>query len=315
MENARTQQIVRASWIGIFGNGLLAVLKIVIGFAGNSMAVLSDGIDSSTDIVTSAITLFTGKIISKPPDIEHPYGHARAETIATKLLSFVIFFAGAQLALSTIHRLIERQSIEFPSPVTVYVTLFSIAAKAFLALYKFRVGRKIGSAMLIADAKNMRNDIVISSAVLVGLIFTFVFRLPVFDPVTALLVSAWIMRVAFGIFIETNAELMEGHEDHELYRKIFLAVEEVPEAFHPHRTRVRKIGSMYIVDLDIEVDERLTVGDAHIIAQKIEEIIAARIENVYDVLVHVEPIGNIEQRERYGVSRRKLDRMDGELPT
>ncbi len=303
----RTGAIVLASWVGIIGNGLLAVLKIVVGFVAGSMAVISDGIDSSTDIITSIITLVTGKIIAKPPDIEHPYGHTRAETIATKSLSFVIFFAGAQLALSAIARFAGRETIVLPGMAAIYVTVASIAGKVFLALFKFRVGHAVQSPMLIADAKNMRNDIVVSCAVLLGLGFTFIFRLPVLDSITAVAVSIWIMRVAFGIFLETNAELMEGHEDRATYQRIFDAVSEVDGAVHPHRARIRTIGNMFIVDLDIEVDGALTVLQAHEIARSTERKIVERLGNVYDVLVHVEPLGNVERTERFGVSQRKLD--------
>ena len=303
----RTSSIVQASWIGIVGNGLLAILKIVVGFVAGSMAVISDGIDSSTDIITSIITLVTGRIVAKPPDIEHPYGHTRAETIATKSLSFVIFFAGAQLALSAIGRLRQGGDPILPEPIAVYVTILSIFGKIFLAAYKFRVGKRVSSPMLIADGKNMRNDIVVSVAVLFGLACTFILRTAIIDAITALVVSLWIMRVAFGIFLETNAELMEGHEDRATYQRIFDAVAEIEGTNHPHRARIREIGNMYIVDLDIEVDGSMTVLEAHRIAQMTERKITERIENVYDVLVHVEPLGNVEHSERYGVSQRKLD--------
>ena len=98
----RVQVIARASWIGIVGNGLLAVLKIGFGIWGHSLALIGAGIDTVTDVATSIVTLFTGRIIDKPPDEKHPYGHGRAETIATKLLAFIIFYAGTQLVVSSV---------------------------------------------------------------------------------------------------------------------------------------------------------------------------------------------------------------------
>ena len=93
----RAATIVSASWIGIVGNGVLAVAKLIVGFLSRSAAVVGDGVDSALDVLTSTITLVAARITAKPPDVDHPYGHTRAETIATKSLSFVIFFAGAQL--------------------------------------------------------------------------------------------------------------------------------------------------------------------------------------------------------------------------
>ncbi|MFW5737572.1 MAG: cation diffusion facilitator family transporter [Spirochaetota bacterium] len=303
----RAATIVSASWIGIVGNGVLAVAKLIVGFLARSAAVVGDGVDSALDVLTSTITLVAARITAKPPDVNHPYGHTRAETIATKSLSFVIFFAGAQLAISTVGKLVTGEGHELPGRIALWVTIASIVGKAALAIYKYRVGRRTKSSMLIADAKNMRADIVISLTVLAGLLFTFALHLPVFDTITALGVSIWIMWVAFGLFLETNSELMEGHPDPDTYQRIFDAVRAVPGAEHPHRTRIRAIGGLYIVDLDIEVDGDLPVREAHRIAQQTERSIRECVEDVYDVLVHVEPIGNVENAERYGLSQRKLD--------
>ncbi|HKK49276.1 MAG TPA: cation diffusion facilitator family transporter [Alkalispirochaeta sp.] len=304
----RGRRIVIASWIGIIGNGILAALKTVAGFLSGSAAVLGDGIDSGLDVLTSGITLVAARITSKPPDIDHPYGHSRVETIATKSVSFIIFFAGAQLAFGTLGDLVAGTARALPSELAVWVTVVSIIGKSVLAIHKGFVGKRVNSSMLIADAKNMRADIVISVGVLVGLGFTILFNRPVVDSIVALLISLWIMFVAFRIFLETNMELMEGHKDRATYEEIFSAVEGVPGAEHPHRARVRTIGSMHIIDLDIEVDGNLTVTEAHGIAQRTEQAIKQAVGNVYDVLVHVEPVGNVESRERFGVSQQKLHR-------
>lgn len=303
----RARVIERASVIGIIANAALAAAKIVIGFLARSAAVIGDGVDSALDVLTSTVTLVAGRITDKPPDVDHPYGHTRAETIATKSLSFIIFFAGAQLAISSVTAIVTGQEAVLPARIALWVTVGSIIAKAALAIYKFNAGRTTGSMMLVADAKNMRSDIVISVAVLVGLLFTFALELPVLDTLTALGVSVWIMWVAFGIFLETNVELMEGHGDPSTYQAIFDAVTDVPGAEHPHRTRIRAIGGFLIVDLDIEVDGSMSVREAHAIAQQTERRIREKVANVYDVLVHVEPIGNVEGTERYGLSQRMLD--------
>jgi cation diffusion facilitator family transporter len=106
MEN-REKLIVRASWVSIGGNALLSGLKIVIGLLSGSLAVVADGVDSAGDIVASIITLFTAHVVSRPPNLKFAYGYERADTIASKLLAFIIFFAGIQLAMSTVLRLHE----------------------------------------------------------------------------------------------------------------------------------------------------------------------------------------------------------------
>lgn len=307
----RARAVMRASLTAMLGNAVLAAAKITVGFLTGSLAVVGDGIDSSTDVVISFITLAASRLMAKPSDTVHPYGHGRVETIATSILSFVIFFAGAQLFLSTVRNLAEAAPRTLPAAGAVYVTVFSIAGKLLLAWQQFAAGRRYNSTMLVANGKNMRNDVFISGAVLLGLFFTFVLKFPVLDPVVALLVSLWIMKIAVGIFLEVNTELMDGNTDSELYQVIFEAVRCVEGAGNPHRARLRKIANLYDVDLDIEVSSKLTVGEAHDIAVLVEQAIRCRIDNIFDVMVHVEPEGNLEEGEVFGLSEQELGCTDG----
>ncbi len=172
----REQEIKNASWIGISGNAALSVLKITAGLISGSLAVVADGVDSSSDIITSVITLITANLLMKPPNKKYPYGYDKADTIATKALSFIIFFAGAQLFIATIRKFIHGSIVEPPTPLAVYVTLISIIGKLFLSLHQFRAGKKTGSAMLIANGKNMQNDVLISISVLMGLAGVYLFK-------------------------------------------------------------------------------------------------------------------------------------------
>jgi cation diffusion facilitator family transporter len=303
----RLQQIRMASWVGIVANAILAVFKIAVGFIAGSLAVIGDGIDTLSDVLTYVITLFTGRIISKPPDSKYPYGYRKAETISTKVLSFIIFFAGAQLLIATAGRIISGEPRPMPDIIAIYVTILSIAGKAILAVWQFRMGKKAESAMIIANAKNMRNDILISGSVLVGLAFTFILEMPVLDIITAMLVSLWIMKVAFNIFQESNMELMDGVTDTEVYFRIFKAVEAVEGAHNPHRIRVRHLSNMMLVAMDIEVDQSITVMEAHEIAKKVENKLKEEIPNIYDVLIHIEPLGNVEKDEAFGISEKNIN--------
>ncbi len=303
MSTKRTKELKKASWIGILGNSILSLLKIGVGFISGSFAVIADGIDSLSDVFSYFITLYTARIISKPPDRRYPYGYMKAETISTKVLSFIIFFAGAQLLISTLTRIFNPKPEVMPDIIAVYVTIISIIGKGILSIWQFRIGKRNESPMIIVNAKNMRNDILISLSVLVGLIFTFKFEMPVLDLITALIVSLWIMKVAFQIFMETNRELMDGVDDTSIYDKIFTAVDSVEGVKNPHRIRVRKIGNMFLISLDIEVNKNMTISAAHELSRKVEQSIKDAIINVYDILIHIEPEGNVEIDEQYGISR------------
>ena len=155
--------------------------------------------------------------------------------------------------------------------------------------------------MLIANGKNMRNDVFVSLTVLIGLALTLVLHIPVLDKILAIFLGCFIMVEAFKIFLKTNVELMDGIDDSQLYCLLFEAVSKVEGAHNPHRVRARKIGSHYMVNLDIEVEPELSVKEAHKIAQEVEKSIKSNLQNIYDVMVHIEPMGNLEKDEKFGI--------------
>ena len=302
----RENEIKSASWVGIIGNSILSVLKISAGLMTGSLAVIADGVDSSSDIITSVITLITARILTKPPDKKYPYGYGKADTIATKALSFIIFFAGGQLFISTIRKFLQGGNTEAPSILAIYVTLISILAKLALSFYQFKIGRKTGSAMLMANGKNMQNDVLISGSVLLGLIFVHVFKVPILDTIIAFLVSIWVLRIAYKIFMQTSLELMDGTKDCNIYNKIFEVIDQVEGAHHPHRVRARNIGHKVMIAIDLEVDGDLTLREAHDIAHKVENSLKQNIDNVFDVAIHLEPIGDQLEEKALGVSKSSL---------
>lgn len=302
----RNKVLIRTSWISTIGNLILSVSKIVVGILAGSLAVLSDGIDSASDVVISVVMIFTARIVARPPTKKYPYGFERAETIATKLLSLVIFYAGVQTLISSVETAFAHEPKPMPAPAAIYVTLFSIAGKLLLALYQYRQGRKVRSSLLTANAVNMRNDVIISVGVLVGLAFTFWLQMPVLDSFTGLIVSCLIISSAVRIFMESSVELMDGVRDESIYCKIFNAVDSVPAAHNPHRVRSRQIGNMYMIALDIEVDGSLTITEAHAIATEVENKIKSSIDNIYDIVVHVEPEGTEHPAEPFGIDKQML---------
>jgi len=302
----REQEIKKASWIGIIGNSFLSVLKITAGLISGSLAVVADGVDSAGDIITSVITLITARILTKPPDKKYPYGYDKADTIATKTLSFIMFFAGAQLLITSARKLLSGGNPELPSPLAIYITILSIAGKLFLSFQQFRIGKKTGSTMLVANGKNMQNDVLISVSVLAGLIGVYIFKIPLLDTIIAMLVSLWVLRVAYKIFLQTSLELMDGIKDCNIYNKIFETIESVEGAHHPHRVRARNIGHKVMIAIDLEVDGELSLHEAHKIAHKVENSLKQNIENVFDVAIHIEPIGDQIEEKAFGVSKSSL---------
>ncbi|MDR0383689.1 MAG: cation diffusion facilitator family transporter [Spirochaetaceae bacterium] len=306
----RTAIVRQASLIALFGNLILASAKITVGLMAGSLAVVGDGVDASVDVLIAVLQLFIAGIVARPADAGHPWGHGKAETIGTAVLSFMLFFAGFQLIASSCRDLLGGVTREVPAPAAVVVTLVSIAGKLLLALNQRLMGKKAGSAMLMANAKNMTGDIALSAGVLAGLVFSKLLNIGQIDSIVAAIVGFWVMIAAIGIFVGVNAELMDGGALKEHYSAVFDAVHSVPGAKNPHRTRIRRIAGFLDIDLDVEVDSALTVKEAHVIATQVEKAIRSKLENVFDIMVHIEPAGDVSsvEDEAYGLNERTVNR-------
>ncbi|HAH61371.1 MAG TPA: cation transporter [Treponema sp.] len=308
-EEKRIHLIRLAGFIALFGNLALALVKFILGRISGSLAVMGDAIDTMTDVAIALMTIIVSRIISRPGDKEHPWGHGRAETTATMALSFIIFFAGSQLAVSSIHELIDRTYKTEVSFYAILAALISICGKSLLTVSQYALGAKSGSTMIKANAQNMKGDIIMSAGVLTGIGAARIFNCPLLDPVTALLVSVWVVKNAVKIFAEMNMELMDGNPDEGIYKVMFDAVMSVKGVSNPHRARIRKIASHWDIDLDIEVDAGMTVHNAHEIANHVEKAVRRAIPDVYDIMVHVEPAGHGDHhdREQFGLKESDVD--------
>jgi cation diffusion facilitator family transporter len=303
-DDYKSRCIQLAGITALVGNAVLALVKILLARRSGSLAVMGDGIDSSTDVLIAILTLVIGSVISRPSDREHPWGHGRAETTATLALSFIIFFAGAQLVLQSALKILGGVEVDEESFLAVVAALISIAGKGLLAATQYYYGRKANSDIVKANAQNMKNDIIMSAGVLVGLTLSTLLHCPVLDPVVALLVGLWIIKNAAVLFFDMNMELMDGNTDSTLYTKLFEAVAGVEGVTNPHGARIRKIASHWDIDLHIEASPSITLFDAHELSEKVEDAIREAISDVYTVTIHIEPEGSDshQRTEEYGLS-------------
>ncbi|MDR2517156.1 MAG: cation diffusion facilitator family transporter [Spirochaetaceae bacterium] len=305
---ARKARLIKiASITALLGNFALSALKIMLGIQSGSLAVLGDGIDSGVDVLIAIMSLIVAGIISRPADQDHPWGHGRAETVATTLLACTLFFAGGQLILNSAQKLIFRREIEIPEAAAFVAAVISITGKLLLAWSQYLFGRRAGSSMLKANAKNMAADVIVSATVLLGLVLAQWFGMGSIDLVAAIAVGFWVIKSAVEIFLEANAELMDS-AGKESYRAVFDAVRSVEGAGNPHRTRMRRIAGRWDINIDIEVAPELSVREAHRIANRVERAIKARVEDVYDIVVHIEPTGDhaITPGEGFGLTEAEI---------
>lgn len=290
--------------MALFGNIFIFLIKLITAYFTSSLAILADAIDTGSDIGIAVMTLVVSFIIKLPSSKKYPYGRHRAETIASLILSLTIVTMGFQLLITSIKKLFSQNQVldDRFQLVAILVIITSVVFKFLLALNQFVLAKKANSAMILANAKNMTNDILLSSSVLIGISFSYYFHLIYLDLIVALIISLFILHSGFSLFWELNIELMDGNTNNILYKKLFNTVAEMKNVYNPHRARIRKMANLFDINLDIEVDANTTVYQAHKIAEELTSKIKQNIENVYDVVIHIEPHGiKNDEEEGFGL--------------
>lgn len=277
----------RASAIALSVNISLMTAKIAAGLISGSTAIIADAFNNATDIFAT-IAVFGGIRISYlPPDEKHQYGHAKAEPIVAKLVAILIIFTAITIGYTSIKQLFSIKT-ESPGFVAIMVSFFSILIKYALFKYTNRVGNLVESPSMIADSYNHRSDVLASSAVLLGVVGAR-FGYPILDPAAGLVVSILILKTGVSIYINAINDLMDTAPDPKTINFIKKVASKTNGVIHVNNIRARKYGSKYQVDLKICVDGHITVEEGHLIAANTKHNIMKEINNVEDIMVHVNP--------------------------
>jgi len=276
--------------IGALVNILLSAVKILVGWWGNSRALMADGIHSLSDLCTDIVVglgLFYG---SRPYDECHPYGHKKIETlseVATGVL--LVGFAGIMVFASG--QALKAGDILEPSSWVLLIALVSVVSKEWLYRKTLSVGRRTGSMALVANAWHHRSDALTSLATLgaVGLAKVHP-SLRLLDPLACIGISLLVGKIGFSVSYRALRRLVDTAPEPIIIERIRTVTMGNPQVRGLHKLRARYLGGQIIADLHIQVDPELTVMEGHSIASEVEKAIAAELGNIYDVTVHVEPM-------------------------
>lgn len=279
----------RVALAGMLASGLLAALKIIVGWLAGSTSVVADGVESASDVVASGIVLFGLVVASKPPDANHPYGHGRFETITGLGVATMLALTGAVICVKSVLRAYEVHVA--PESYAVWPLVVSIFTKTGLSFYKFRWGRRLRSDSLLADAWNDSVDILsgVVALIAVGITLYDPSRFLAADHYGGLAVGLIVIFLGVRVAHETSMHLMDTMPDETAMEQIRAAALSVPGALAVEKCYARKTGLQYHVDLHLEVDPKLNVQDSHDIATAVRIQIKEKLDWVADVLVHVEP--------------------------
>lgn len=290
--STNSEKAIKVTYLSIAGNTVLALLKGITGYFGNSYALIADAIESTTDIFASILVLFGLKYSSKPADENHPYGHGKAEAIITFIVVCFLLVSATTIFIESIHNI--RHPHALPKSYTLYVLGGIILFKEFSYRFVMQKSKETKSTSLKADAWHHRSDAISSLMAFIGISIAIYFGegYETADDWAALIGSLFITYNAYEILRPALGEIMDEHLYTDLIIEIRKLAQEVEGVESTEKCYVRKNGMFYFVDLHIEVKSNLSVREGHDIAHNVKDYIRKENPDISDILIHVEPSDN-----------------------
>lgn len=303
--NERASAANRVTWVGFCLNLVLTAFKLLAGVIGHSGAMVADAMHSLSDFATDIVVLVGFRFVGKPADKGHDYGHGKYETLATAVIGAALLLVGASIfwggAVKIWHSF-KGEHLEAPGGIALVAALVSILTKEWLYRYTVITGKRINSQAVVANAWHHRSDAFSSVGTMLGIGGAIVLgeKWHILDPVAAVVVSLFIIKVAIDISSGSIRELAEESLADEVEDEIFRIASGFQGVTHPHNLRTRRIGSDIAVDLHIRVACDMRVDNAHEIASEIESAIRKRFGQATFVSIHIEPATATGAAQREG---------------
>jgi cation diffusion facilitator family transporter len=279
----------KVTWVGAGANALLVGVKFVLGFFGHSQALIADAVHSVSDLATDAVVLLGIRAGRKAPDQDHHFGHARIETLASAIVGIALIAVAAFLAYDAGSN-IYRHTEYHPTWLASIGAAVSIVVKEILYHYTARAGRRIKSPVVMANAWHHRSDALSSVAVLAGVTAAQINPdWHILDSYAALVVSLLIAGVGAQILWRAVKEVTDTAPPRSVLENMSACARGVEGVIDEHDLKVRSSGGTYHLHIHITVKGDLTVREGHAIAKEVERRLLTDIENVGEVIVHVDP--------------------------
>jgi len=278
----------RVTYTGALVNIFLTIIKISVGILGQSASLIADGIHSLSDLISDFFVIIAIKLGSREADHEHPYGHRRFETMATVILGMGLVAVATGIAWNAIERLLDPAKLMNPTQETLGIAVVSILANEWLFQYTKRIGEETRSKLLLANAWHHRSDALSSVVVVIG-IGAVLLGYPMADEVAAVLVAIMIAKMGVSLIMESINELVDASLPEEVVKDIRRIIKQTPGVQSIHLIRTRRMGEDACVDTHIVVDSRISVSEGHMIGDVVRDNLKTEIDEVTDVLVHIDP--------------------------
>ena len=277
------------SKFAIFVNIILALLKIMTGKIFFSMSLLSDGLNSLSDLITNVLVIVGLKVGSNPEDKEHPFGHGKIESVFSVIIGTFIMITAFELIKDNFSKLISPSS-ENNLNITVIpivVTILAILIKIFQLSFMKKRAKKYNNSLINSLLADYNTDIVISASVLIGLSLSRIY--PVFDTIVGFIVSIYIIKSGYELIKENSLILLDSQDD-ELIEKIRSEILQFKEIENAHDFRMTTSGKDIYVFADVRMDKNKTIEEAHEVTNRISKKIKHKYKNIKRLLIHIEPV-------------------------
>jgi len=289
MSQPRLERSLRVTFLGMFVNALLSAGKIVAGIIGTSHALVADGVESLADVISSFIVWRGVTVAAAPADKEHPYGHGKAEPLATAVVSAILLMAALWIVFGAVEDITTPH--DSPAPYTLLVLVVVVVIKEVLFRFVMRTGVDVESSVVRADAWHHRSDAITSIFAFLGITLALVGGKgwEAADDYAAILAGGIVAFNGWRLLRPAMDELMDIAPDPRLIREVEAIAAKVPEVRQVEKCLARKMGNEFFFDMHIEVDPEMTVQEAHNVAHNVKNAVRSQIPAVRDVLVHIEP--------------------------
>lgn len=277
----------QATIILVICNTFLFAIKITAGIMSNSLAIISDAINSLTDIISSVIIYFAVKTSSKQADEGHPFGHHRAEPIAGLIVAIFVGILGFEILHTSVFKLTDTHVRKIGIPA-IAALLVSMGMKLIMSGYFKKISRKINSPALLASSIDSRNDVFVSAAALAGVI-SGRYGYTHLDDIAAILIGFWIIYSGYKIGVQNIDYLMGRQPESGIMEEIKKKASAVSGVMGIHDVRAHYVGNYIHVEIHITLDQSLTLTQAHDIGKDAQRAVES-IESIHKVFVHIDPV-------------------------
>ena len=281
-------QATRVTVVGMIIDLVLGLAKIIGGSTAQSFALVTDGIHSLTDAITDIFVLIVARIAHSAPDVEHPYGHGRFETLGTIAMGVVFFTTAGILLYDSYNRLQSSSELPIPASAGLVIAIVSIASKEWIFHYTMRVANRLNSSLLKANAWHSRSDAISSIAVLLGILAAqqgYAWM----DTVAGIFVSLIIAKIGWELCTDSLKELVDTAVPQQRRQQIEQSILSVAGILGVTSMRTRSSGAKIIMELRLLVSPRISVSEGHQLGEIVSRRITGNFSDIADVTVHIDP--------------------------